>query len=518
MILRELFAKFGFKLDESSMSKVDGAIGKTKGGLTAVAERAQKVGGSLTTFVTLPILGIGAAALKAASDSEEAFTKFGTVFQEVGAEAKSVSRNLAENFGLSSNKARELLGNTGDLLTGFGFTGAASLDLSRQVNELAVDLASFTNFSGGAEGASEAITKALLGETESLKSLGKTVRDVDVKARILKNSQKGLTFETNNQAKAVATLQIIQEQSKNAIGDFKRTSGGFANQVRILGSRINDLAVSFGKILIPPAQKALKVIFRMIAFFQRLSQRTKKIIVIISGIAAVLGPLILLMATAVLGIGSLIGAFTGLAAAIGVTNLGLLLLIGKFLLIGLAIAAAAAIIFLVFDDIFAFFNKDDSVLGLIIGQIEGFVAKVGESFNSLPNVVQGAIALVMTPLRAFISSIRAIKETVSSLFSGKSILGSLSSGLKVFSEGNALSNITGNGIGGLLGFGPSDSTKTAGAKGGGNNTTVSAPIEVNVPPNTPPEEVASAAKEGIMESLTGLFEDTREQVASPIAE
>ncbi len=517
MILRELFAKFGFKLDESSVSKVDGAIEKTKGGLTSVAERAQKVGGSLTTFVTLPILGIGAASLKAASDSEEAFSKFATVFQSVGDESEKVANNLAQNFGLSSTKARELLGDTGDLLSGFGFTGESALDLSKQVNELAVDLASFTNFSGGAEGASAALTKALLGEREGVKSLGISILEADVKAKVLENTQKGLTFETERQAKAYATLQLAQAQSKNAIGDYARTSDGFANQMRLLGSRLNDLAVSFGKILIPPAQKALKVIMRAVNFFQNLNERAKTIIVVFLGIAAVMGPLILLISTAVLGIGSLIGAFTGLAAALGVTNLGLLLLIGKFLLIGLAIAAAAALIFLIFDDIFAYFNGESSVLGLIIGEIEGFVQRVGESFNNLPGVVQGAIALITTPLRAFISLIRGVKEAVTGLFSGKGIMDSLKGGLSTTLEGLNPMNAIGNGVGGLLGFGPSDSTATAGAAGG-NSTTVTAPIEVNVPPNTPPEDVASAAKEGIMESLTGLFEDTREQVSSPIAE
>ena len=518
MVLRELFAKFGFKLDDASVAKVDGAIEKSKGGLTDIAKRAQKVGGSLTTFVTLPIVGIGAAALKAASDSEEAFSKFATVFGDVSKESENVANNLAENFGLSSTKARELLGDTGDLLSGFGFSGDAALDLSKQVNELAVDLASFTNFSGGAEGASAALTKALLGERESVKSLGISILDSDVKAKVLENTQKGLTFETERQAKAYATLQLAQAQSKNAIGDYARTSQGFANQVRLLGSKINDLAVTFGKILIPPAQKALKVIMRMISFFQNLNERAKTIIVVVLGIAAVLGPLILLISTVVLGVGSMIGAFSGLAAAIGITDFALLLLIGKFILIGLAIAAAAVIIFLVFDDIFAYFNGESSVLGLIIKEIEGFVEKVSNSFNSLPGIVQGALALITTPIRTFIALIRGVKETVSSLFSGKGILDSLKGGGLTALEALAPQNLTGNGIGGLLGFGPSKSTATAGAGRGGSTTTVSAPIEVNVPPGTPPEEVAGAAKSGIMESLSSLFEDTREQVASPIAE
>ncbi len=146
---------------------------------------------------------------------------------------------------------------TGDLLTGFGFTQESALDLSDQVNQLAVDLASFTNFSGGAQGASEALTKALLGERESVKALGISILDADVKAKVLENTQAGLTFETERQAKAYATLQLAQEQSGNAIGDFARSQDSFANQSRIAQAAVEDLSVAIGEQLLPFATTAV---------------------------------------------------------------------------------------------------------------------------------------------------------------------------------------------------------------------------------------------------------------------
>lgn len=205
------------------------------------------------------IIGVGVLAavkgfkslIKAAGDAQEVFSKFNTVFRDVRKEADLVAKNLARNFGLSSIKARELLSDTGDLLTGFGFTQKASLDLAKQVNELAVDLASFTNFSGGAEGASKALTKALLGERESVKSLGISILEADVNAKVLLNTQKGLIFASERQAKAYATLEIAQEQSKNAQGDFARTHKDFNNQVRILNSNLEEWAVKLGSRILP---------------------------------------------------------------------------------------------------------------------------------------------------------------------------------------------------------------------------------------------------------------------------
>ncbi len=226
-------------------------LGRTVGGLGKLLKGAAVVGA--ITLAAKAVIGFGKSVVNAASDAEETSNKFSVVFKTVREESAAAASDLSKNFGLSSNAAKSLLADTGDLLTGFGFSGDAALDLSTQVNELAVDLASFTNFSGGATGASQALTKALLGERESVKSLGISILDADVKAKVLELTQQGLTFETERQAKAYATMQIALEQSKNAIGDFERSSSSFANQTRVTEARINDLQVALGEQLLPVA-------------------------------------------------------------------------------------------------------------------------------------------------------------------------------------------------------------------------------------------------------------------------
>ena len=169
---------------------------------------AKRVGLKLAIFATLPILALGSSFVKAASDAEETRAKFDTVFQDMAVKSNTMADQLAKDFGLAGTKARELLGNTGDLLTGFGFTQESAFSLAKDVNELAVDLASFTNFSGGAEGASAALTKALLGERESVKSLGISILEEDVKKKVQILRAKGMRFATMRQAKAFATLKI----------------------------------------------------------------------------------------------------------------------------------------------------------------------------------------------------------------------------------------------------------------------------------------------------------------------
>lgn len=182
-----------------------------------------------------------------ASDAEETFSKFNVVFRDIGEDASGAMRNLAESFDLADSTAARLLGNTGDLLTGFGLTQSEALELSDATTRLAIDLASFTNAQGGAEAVSRALTSAYAGEREALKTYGIVLNEAMVQSRMLANEQAGLTFESEQQAEIFATLQLAQEQSINAIGDYARTSESAANVQRRLGEEVTRFRENLGE-------------------------------------------------------------------------------------------------------------------------------------------------------------------------------------------------------------------------------------------------------------------------------
>lgn len=197
------------------------------------------------------------ASVRAAVDAQETASKFEAVFSTISEESATVASELQRNYGLGITESKNLLSATGDLLTGFGFAQDSALKLSGEVQKLSVDLASFTNYSGGAAGASEAITKALLGEREALKQLGVSVQERDVLAQVQINRAAGITFETERQAKAQATLDLIIQQSGNAIGDYAKTSGGAANQLKLFNKLVEDISIAFGENLIPVLEPVL---------------------------------------------------------------------------------------------------------------------------------------------------------------------------------------------------------------------------------------------------------------------
>jgi hypothetical protein len=234
------------------LNQLDRSVGKNE-------KSTKKLAGSFLSKAGLAA-GIAAATvaaaklssqlIAAASDAEETSNKFNVTFSSISDSAQETAQNLADNFGLSSKASQQLLADTGDLLSGFGFTQESALDLSTQVNELAVDLASFTNFSGGAEGASQALTKALLGERESIKSLGIAITEADIK-RLAED--KGITGELDRQTKALLTLELATKQSKNAIGDFERSAGTLVQVQKEASAEFDDLAVNLGERLKPAA-------------------------------------------------------------------------------------------------------------------------------------------------------------------------------------------------------------------------------------------------------------------------
>lgn len=276
----------------SDTSNLEQGINRSGTALRQFGERARAVGADLTRKLTLPIAAAGAAALKFAIDAEETRSKFNTAFRGIEDTAQEVSESLQEGFGLSSLEAERLLSNTGDLLKGFGASADVALDLSAQVQSLAADLASYNNVQGGTTAASEALTAALLGERERLKSLGIVIRQEDVNQQLLLNGQEDLTGQARLLATAQATLQLAVQQSGDAIGDVARTSDSAANQLRFLKADAIDLAVEVGRELIPAFLEVIEFARNAVGFFAELDEGTKRFILTLAGLAAGIGPAI----------------------------------------------------------------------------------------------------------------------------------------------------------------------------------------------------------------------------------
>jgi hypothetical protein len=432
------------------------------------SDKIRNVGLALTAGLTLPLALAARSSVNLASDAEETRSKFATVFEQVSMGAENVADSFAKNFGLAGTTARQLLGDTGDLLVGFGFTEQKALDLSQQVNELAVDLASFTNFSGGAEGASAALTKALLGERESLKSLGIAISEEQVKKKIGVLLSKGATFASEQEAKAQATFAIAVDQSKKALGDYARTQNSAANLQRQLSARTIELQEGFGRLLLPIQIKITKATTKMVDALNDLSPTAKKVILVIGGIAAVAGPLLLTIAA--------IGfALPALATGFGAVKAAMLALAGP---VGIAIALGAALVI--------FLAKSKKVHAFFSGIGLGIKEAIGPDLIAIMSKASSAISTMFGEGSAANDSLNGTKESLVAIADAGRLVGTIiGKVLKAIIGGlNVVGSLLGQTAGAIatLDFGQFDVGSILGANGGSPLAANTAPAISNVAP------------------------------------
>lgn len=302
-------------------SKLSSALSSASSKLSAFGSKMQGVGKSLTTRLTLPLAIAGGAAIKFASDFQESMNKVDVAFGKSKKEVKDFAKTTLKQFGIAEGSALDMAALFGDMATSMGLNQNAASDMSTSLVGLAGDLASFKNI--GIEQATTALAGVFTGETESLKRLGIVMTEANLKSFAM---EKGMNsnIKTMTQAQKVALrYKFIMESTSNAQGDFGRTSGGAANQMRIFQESMKELSAKFGQEILPAFTKLVTFANGLLQKFSELSPTTKKLIVIFAGVAAALGPVIYILGT-LLTIAPAIGtALAFLTGPIGLVIAGL---------------------------------------------------------------------------------------------------------------------------------------------------------------------------------------------------
>lgn len=189
-------------------------------------------------------------AVGQASDLSESSSKVKVVFKDQAGAIENTAKTAASAMGLSKGAYLDAAGGLGNLLVSLKIAPKAAAGMSQRMVALAGDLASFNNTSP--EEALDALKSGLTGETEPLKRYGVNMNDATLKAQALKDGLIKTTKQAlTPQQKALAAQALIMGQTKTAQGDFARTSGGLANQQRILAAKVDDVKSKVGTALLP---------------------------------------------------------------------------------------------------------------------------------------------------------------------------------------------------------------------------------------------------------------------------
>jgi phage-related protein len=283
-------------------------MAKLENQLKQVGSNLRNTGRQLTTAITLPLVGIGAAAVKAASDAEEMQSKFNTVFKTVGGDVTKQLDAFARASGRSRYELQGMAGQLGDIFKPLGYTEQQAGNLSVQVAKLAVDLGSFNNMP--MDEALARLRGTLVGSHENALAFGVVINEASLKQELMRMGADKLTGAQLNQAKVQARLNLLMAGTTDAQGDAIRTSDSFANQFQRLRNATYDLGVTIGELLLPYASELVSRLQGMVDFVQNLNPETKKLGIILAGVAAAAGPLVFTLGGMASGFSAIMRAVT----------------------------------------------------------------------------------------------------------------------------------------------------------------------------------------------------------------
>lgn len=310
----------------------------------SIGDKLSGIGTALTVGVTTPLAVAGKGMVDAASDFDENLNKISVAFGDSADDVKAWADTATESFGLSMNQALEATSLFGDMATSMGISQSEAASMSTSLAGLAGDMASFKNI--GIDEAMTALNGVFTGETESLKQLGIVMTEVNLQEFA---DGLGLVYNDMTQAEKVQLrYNYVMAMSKNAIGDYARTSDGTANSMRTFQASVENLAITLGQNLLPIVTPIIQKATEMVNAFAAADPELQQLVLKIAGIAAAAGPALLVIGKMVSVFGSAsgaIGLLSGKIAALGGMKAALS---GVFTAItgpvGIAVAAIIALV------------------------------------------------------------------------------------------------------------------------------------------------------------------------------
>ena len=394
--IRDIGILFGYEVDKSTESNVESSIKSLK-------ETATKLLGGVAVVVAVKKAAqFVQDCVTIASEVEEMENKFDVVFDSLGDQVDQWAQDYADAIGRNKNTIKTYLADQQNLLVGFGMTREAGAELSKQMTTLALDLASFSNINEDV--AVNAMTKAVMGESEAAKTLGAVLNDSTREQAMFALGLSG-TYESLDQlTKMQVNYQAILSQSPDAIGDCERSLGSYESTTRQFQAKLLEVKQLIGQFFMPTAQKVLSYGTRGLTMLRNIIQKISDFSAKVGGaekIIKVLG--IALGATFAITnaakIGKMVEQVGNLAKKFGSAHSKAMLVFGIILLLVLLV-----------QDFVAFMKGDNSLIGSLFDKagigaenarqtilnawetVKGFLLKAWGVIKGAAETIFGALA------------------------------------------------------------------------------------------------------------------------------
>ena len=374
MVLRELINLIGFEIDEAAYSEVEG---RSK----ALFDKIESVGKEMSIKVTAPIMAAAAFAVNEFTSYKTALAIVAQTIQSTGGAAGKTADELDKMS--TSLEGQSLFAHdkilkdvTGTMLTFDKVTGS-TFD---RASKAAIDLA--------ARWGIDLQSAALM--------VGKALNDPAEGLAMLTRRYVHMTKAEKEHIKALVDTGRTAEAQKYILDMVDRSVGGMAKTIRdsssgfiVFRNKLMEVGTTFGEILQPYFKKFYDMLVKVLDEIENFSPATKKVIIGVAGIAAIIGPALVafgafgnLIISTSRGLGVFTKVFKFLAPLL--TGGGLAAL-GGILAPLAAILALLVGIALAVEEVIVFFMGGETAIGHVLADIYNLMATVGDALQAWVN-------------------------------------------------------------------------------------------------------------------------------------
>lgn len=242
---------------DKGVQSLGNSLGGLKKGLLGIAAAAG------AAFSVKVLVDFGKQAVSLASDLQEVQNVVDTAFGDMSHKMELFADTAIEMYGISKLTAKQTGSTFMAMASGMGIAAASASDMAVSLTGLSADMASFYNVAQDVS--STALKSIFTGETETLKQFGIVMTEANLQSFAL---SQGITksLKAMTQAEKVQLrYNYVMAQTTLAQGDFAKTSGGWANQIRILSEQWKEFSTTIGQVLVQVLLPALNTLNSVMA-------------------------------------------------------------------------------------------------------------------------------------------------------------------------------------------------------------------------------------------------------------
>ncbi|MAO65045.1 MAG: hypothetical protein CL666_08595 [Balneola sp.] len=317
-------AKLGLEIDSKQVKTATSDLSRFQNQADKVGKTAQRLGRNMSLYVTTPILGAGAMAVKTASEYERLQTQL-EVLVGSAEKAEQVFGRLTE-FASTTPFELEGITSANNMLLGFGLSVERTFGLLNTLGDIAAvsgaDLKTLARITGEARAENKLLTRDLRQlVSNGVPIIGLLADSLGVaENKIFDMASAGeISFEVLIDAFEKATA--AGGMYENGMEKLSDTMGGiWSNFLDSTDLALGKLGKTITEVLDLKGvlREVVEQIDRAAEWFNELSESEQKMLITLTAITAALGPAIFLLGSLSVAIGAISGPMAAVAAGVAV--------------------------------------------------------------------------------------------------------------------------------------------------------------------------------------------------------